>query len=117
MEKALNIYFTIFKILLAILLCTIMSLGVYLAATPVIYAAWHCPQPDQCNSPNWLQWLVLLIFLSPLAIFTFGAYLSRKMISTLTGNKFLRGVIFFIFGTFPILLFIGLIIYIVQFAK
>lgn len=117
MEKTLDIYFTIFKILLALLLCTIISLSVYLAFTPIVYAAWHCPQPDQCNSPNWLQWLVLLIFLSPLAIFIFGAYLSRKMISTLTGNKLLRGVIFFTFGTFPILLLIGLIVYIVESAK
>ncbi|MGI8670410.1 MAG: hypothetical protein ACR2J3_11305 [Aridibacter sp.] len=117
MNNTPNKFFTLLKIILALLFCLLISFGVYFASVPIIYAAWHCPDPSRCNSPNWLQWLVLFILISPVPIFILGAYLSRKMISTLTQNKFLRAVIFFGFAIFPILLWIGLVIYIVESAK
>ena len=114
MNDAPNKFFTLLKIIFALILYSLISLCIYLASTPVIYMAWHCPPPRECNTPAWLEYLVFFILISPLPIFIFGAYLSRAMIKSLTQNKFLRGLIFFIFAAFPIFLLAALIVYIVN---
>ena len=101
------------KLISAIVLCLFFSLIIYLLATPFIFGAWHCPSPP-CNSPDWIQWTVFLILVSPLLVFTFGAYLCRKIIESLSEVKLVRGLIFAGFALFPLILWGGLIVYIIN---
>lgn len=103
----------VLKLFLALGFCLVISLGIYLIATPFIFGAWHCPHPP-CNSPDWIQWTVFLILLSPLLVFTIGAYLSRGVVADLTETKFLRVLTLLIFAFFPILMLAGLIVYIIN---
>jgi len=91
----------------------LLSLGVYLLATPFVYGAWHCPPPAKCATPLWINLIVLFVFLSPLLIFAAGAYHCREIIASLGQSKILRAVVFTLFALFPILALGGLIAYII----
>lgn len=106
-------FLLICQIILALFCCFAASLGIYLLAVPFIYGAWHCPHPP-CDSPDWIQWTVFLILLSPLLVFAVGAYLCRNIVASLTAVKILRVVVLFGFAAFPLILFAALIIYIVN---
>jgi hypothetical protein len=108
---------SVLKLVCALFLCCLLSLGVYLLAVPFVYGAWHCPPPAVCAAPLWVDLVSLFIFLSPLSIFTFGAYLCRKIIWSLSESKILRAVVFGSFALFPLVVFGGLIIYIILDAR
>jgi len=113
MNKSTGKIFSVLKLIGALFLCCLLSLGVYLLAVPFVYGAWHCPPPSKCDSPLWVNLIVLFIFLSPLLIFVFGAYLCREIIRSLGESKILRAALFALFALFPVLLFGGLIAYII----
>jgi hypothetical protein len=105
---------TTLKLAYALFSCCLLSLGVYLLAAPLVYGAWHCPPPAVCDTPLWINLIILFIFLSPLLIFTGGAYLCRSIVASLAQSKILRAVVFILFGLFPLLVFGGLIVYIIH---
>lgn len=113
MNGTMDKTFSVLKLAGALFLCSLLSLGVYLLAVPFVYGAWHCPPPAKCDSPLWVNLIVLFIFLSPLLIFALGAYLCREIIRSLSQSKILCAVVFTLFALFPLLLFGGLIAYII----
>ena len=108
---------SVLKLVCALFLCCLLSLGVYLLALPFVYGAWHCPPPVKCAALLWVNLIILFVFLSPLLIFTVSAYLCRKIIASLIQSKILRAVVFGLFALFPLLVFGGLIIYIILDAR
>jgi len=112
MNETMGKIFSILKLIGALFICCLLSLGVYLLAFPFVYGAWHCPPPAKCDLPLWVNLIILFIFLSPLLIFALGAYLCREIIRSLSQSKILRAVVFTLFALFPFLLFGSLIAYI-----
>jgi hypothetical protein len=108
---------SIFKLFLALLICGILSLGIYLAAVPFIYAVWHCPPPRECSAPAWMQYLVFFILLAPLLIFAGGAYLCRNVVGSISQSKLLRALILVLFALFPLFALAALIAVIISDAE
>ena len=117
MNSATGKILSILKLACALFLCCLLSLGVYLLAAPFVYGVWHCPPPSKCDTPLWINLIVLFVFLSPLLIFAAGAYLCREIIASLGQSKITRAVVFILFALFPLFVFGGLIACIILDAR
>lgn len=106
--------FTVLKICLAIFGCLIVSTSIYLGSSIFVYAAWHCPPPCEHKTPLWVDLTILLLFLSPFLVFTIGAYLCRNAIYFLTESKILRVLLLLSFALFPLFIFVGFVIYVIN---
>ncbi len=105
---------TVLKLILALFLCCVVSLGIYLLATPFIYGVWHCPPPRECSTPAWAEYSVFFILLSPFLVFAGGVYFCRSIVAQLTKIKLLRLILLLGFAFFPLLIGILLIAYIIN---
>ena len=102
--------FSVGKILLGIVFCLIVSACIYLGSTIFVFGAWHCPHGN-CQTATWINVVIFLIFVSPLLIFSIGAYLCCDAVYALTDSKYLRMFVFLAFSLFPLCIFTGLIVY------
>ena len=116
MSEANGKLFSVGVILGGMIFCTIISSLIYFCSMFVVYAAWHCPSGN-CQTPTWINILVLLLLTSPLPVFGIGAYLCRNAIYALTRSWFLRVIMLLSFALFPLFLLIGLIAYIINSPK
>jgi hypothetical protein len=104
----------VLKLILALFLCGLISLGIYLLAMPFIYGVWHCPPPRECSAPAWAEYSVFFILLSPFLVFAGGAYFCRGIVAQLTKIKFLRVILLLGFAFFPLFITVLLAVYIIN---
>ena len=114
MKATTNKFKAFFKLILALFVCIAVSMGIYLAAVPFIYGAWHCPPPRECSTPAWAEYTVFFILLSPFLVFAGGAYLCRNIARSISQSNILRALILLVFALFPLLALAALIAYIVS---
>lgn len=113
MSATSNKLFLVGKISLMLIFCLGISLIIGFFSIIYVFGISDCVL-DKCQSSILGNIAAYLVLLSPLLIFSIGAYLCRNDINALTKIKFRRVILFLSFALFPIYFLVGFIIYAVN---
>lgn len=114
MSQADGKLFTVGKILAMLISCSIISLFICAASVMYVFGIGDCAPKDCQATVLSNDFTAYLALLSPLFVFTFGAYICTDQIFSLTENNFWRVLMILAFALFPYYLIGGLFIYAVN---